>query len=599
MAHLSKIFKQQPVDIPNRSGMDLSFENVLSMTTGTLIPVLVEEVLPNETYSLGYMCEAQLPPMATEFYGRIDMRLEAFFVPNRILWAGWQDFMTMPVYNPFSPQVFRPDHLPSFIRCSTESLTSTSNEYALGTVRSIVFDHPLFGPTSLADYLGAKTSSDDEATIPNTVFALFPNALPFLAYHKIYDDWYRNPNVTNPLFVRPSTTATSPAINNVSFLPYVQQMTNEGENSQLNIIAAAGNMVISPEKTYTTSITTSAMFLGNDNQVIAADLIPNIFSLHQRCWEKDYYTTASFYPQAAMSPASISIPEGASNLTIPQLRSANVLQRWLERNNIAGMRYSDQIKATWGVLPSDALLDRPLFLGSSKFGLYTKGVSNSTYSAENETYGRNPYNGSVGTRAGSTHGYGKDSLFDSFTSTEHGFLMVIASVVPHAYYGSGLRRYLSRSLIGDFANPLLQGLGEQAIYDSELKWNNYSALPASSAQEPKSIFGTAIFGYQQQYSEYKYHDDEVHGLLQPLESLSSFTLQRYFASVQLSDDFVQIQKDELDEVLAADYEYGAVTWADFFFSFKKVTPLAEYVIPTLGDLKNTHKENIPYKGRQL
>ena len=73
------------------------------------------------------------------------------------------------------------------------------------------------------------------------------------------------------------------------------------------------------------------------------------------------------------------------------------------------MRYSDQIKATWGILPSDALLDRPLFLGSSKFGLYTKGVSNSTYFAENETYNRNPYNGAVGTRAGSTHGYGKDS----------------------------------------------------------------------------------------------------------------------------------------------------------------------------------------------
>ena len=177
------------------------------MTTGTLIPVLVEEVLPNETYSLGYMCEAQLPPMATEFYGRIDMRLEAFFVPNRILWGGWQDFMTMPVYNPFSPQVFRPSHLPSFIRCSTESLTPASNEYVLGTVCSIAFDHPLFGPTSLADYLGAKTSSDDESTVPDTVFALFPNALPFLAYHKIYDDWYRNPNVTNPLFVRPTSAA--------------------------------------------------------------------------------------------------------------------------------------------------------------------------------------------------------------------------------------------------------------------------------------------------------------------------------------------------------------------------------------------------------
>ena len=300
-----------------------------------------------------------------------------------------------------------------------------------------------------------------------------------------------------------------------------------------------------------------------------------------------------------MSPASISIPDGQSNLTIPQIRSANVLQRWLERNNIARMRYSDQIKATWGVMPSDALLDRPLFLGSSKFGLYTKGVSNSTYSAENETYNRNPFNGAVGTRAGSTHGYGKDSLFDTFTSTEHGFLMVIASVVPHAYYSSGIRKYLSRSKIGDFANPLLQGLGEQAIYVNELCANPYVTIKSGSSVDPANIIGTEIFGYQQQYSEYKYHDDEVHGLLRAGENLSAFTLQRYSQTFQLSADWVTIQRDDLDEVLAADYELGAVTRADFFFSFKKVTPLAEYVIPTLGDLKNTHKENVPYRGRQL
>ena len=76
-------------------------------------------------------------------------------------------------------------------------------------------------------------------------------------------------------------------------------------------------------------------------------------------------------------------------------------------------------------------------------------------------------------------------------------------------------------------------------------------------------------------------------------------MQRYFDNFQLSKDFVEINLDELDSVLAADYSLGAVTWADFFFSFKKVTPLAEYVIPTLGDLKNTHKENVPYRGRQL
>ena len=601
MAHLSKIFKQQPVDIPNRSGMDLSFENILSMTTGTLIPVLVEEVLPNETYSLGYMCEAQLPPMATEFYGRIDMRLEAFFVPNRILWAGWQDFMTMPVYNPFFPEVYRPTVLPNIHRTfKYANYTELKTTYGFDTDYMAESELPFFGPGSLSDYLGIKVQGGTEPASMNE-FVTIPNMLSFLAYHKIYDDWYRNPNIVTPLFVRSNGAAND----NISFLPYNNIIDTEVNKYAASLLGITGGQTYTDQPeighlSYSMPLSSSLAFYGNaSSSAIDKQKTPNLFSLHQRCWEKDYYTTCTFYPQAAMSPASIAIPDGASNLTIPQIRSANVLQRWLERNNIAGMRYSDQIKATWGVLPSDALLDRPLFLGSSKFGLYTKGVSNSTYSAESETYNRNPFNGAVGSRAGSTHGYGKDSLFDTFTSTEHGFLMVIASVVPHAYYGSGTRRYLSRSKIGDFANPLLQGLGEQAVTVTELMMNPYLAITGSTVESPKSIFSTDYFGYQQQYSEYKYHDDEVHGLLQPTGSLSAFTLQRYFDNFQLSKDFVEIAIDELDSVLAADYSLGAVTWADFFFSFKKVTPLAEYVIPTLGDLKNTHKENVPYRGRQL
>lgn len=85
MSHLSKIFTDQKVDIPNRSGFDMSHENMGTMKVGTLTPVLCEEVLPNETYSIGSLMQIQLPPMATNFYGRIDCRLEAFFVPNRIV----------------------------------------------------------------------------------------------------------------------------------------------------------------------------------------------------------------------------------------------------------------------------------------------------------------------------------------------------------------------------------------------------------------------------------------------------------------------------------------------------------------------------------
>lgn len=113
MSHLSKIFSKIPIDVPNRSGFDMSFENMLTMKVGTLTPILCEEVLPNETYSLGYLGQVQLPPMATDFYGRVDMRLEAFFVPNRVIWGGWQNFYTMPQNNPYGTPVVRPSTLPN------------------------------------------------------------------------------------------------------------------------------------------------------------------------------------------------------------------------------------------------------------------------------------------------------------------------------------------------------------------------------------------------------------------------------------------------------------------------------------------------------
>ena len=121
MSHTSKIFTTQKVDVPNRSGFDLSHENLLTMKVGTLTPILCEEVLPNETYSLGHMTQVQLPPMATDFYGRVDFRMEAFFVPNRVVWGGWQNFYTMPQNNPYGTPVVRPTQVPSLL------LSSASN----------------------------------------------------------------------------------------------------------------------------------------------------------------------------------------------------------------------------------------------------------------------------------------------------------------------------------------------------------------------------------------------------------------------------------------------------------------------------------------
>lgn len=538
MSHLSKIFSKTPIDVPNRSGFDMSFENMLTMKVGTLTPILCEEVLPNETYSLGYLGQVQLPPMATDFFGRVDMRLEAFFVPNRVVWGGWQNFYTMPQNNPYGTPVVRPTALPS------ASIPVTASN--LKEIQSV------FGAGSLADYLGVSSL---KGAISEGVTISIPNVLPFVGYHKIYDDWYRNSKIQKPVFVNRLS------IDNPSSLPWSADTFSLNRN-----------------------------WAFNDGS--------HFFDLRQRNYAKDRFTTASLYPQAdgtvGGSKLSLDTSGAEGSFTIAQLRQANVLQRWLERNNIAGERYADQIRATFGVYPSDAILDRSLYLGSSQFAIYNKSVYSTADADPSTAPSQSPFSGTLASKGASANGVGQDSLISKFQSTEHGYLFVLASIVPHAQYSTGVRPTFARSKVGDFANPLLQGLGEQSIKMSEFL--------GPFVQGDSSLY-TVDFGYQQQYSEYKYHNDELHGLLRDDESLQSFALQRSFSkqvAPVLGTDFIQIKTSDMDNVTSVKSQlsqFGA--WADFYISLKKVSPLSEYVIPTLGDVKNTHKESVPYRGTML
>lgn len=524
MSHTSKIFNKIPIDIPNRSGFDMSFENLLTLPCGTLVPVLCEEVIPNETYNIGHLSQITLPPLATNSFGRIDLRFEAFFVPNRIVWQGWQNFWTMPANNPYGTEVVRPTSVPTF------KVSSTDTEF-----------QSYFNRGTLADYLGYKIPKGSSRP------TLEGSLMPFLAYQKIYDDWYRNSKIQKPVFINNSNP-----LKQALFSPWNPSgfIVGRLSDSELN------------DKLYP-------------------------FSLRQRNWAKDYFTTASLYPQASGDVVGASVELNTTNdstqLSISALRSANVLQRWLDRNNVAGERYADQIKAQYGVLPSDALLDRPLLLGGDTVGVYNRSVYSTSQTGTSD---KNPFTGNVGSAGASAQGFKDGNLVDNFKATEHGYIMILASLVPHAYYSTGVRRQLSHIHIGDFAIPLLQGLGMQDIRTKELAY----------------VLGSTetIFGYQQQYSEYKYHDDEVHGLLTDGELLSSFALQRSFVDAPvLGTEFLQIPKNYLDQITVASSDLGSVAWLDCYISMKKISPLSEYVIPTLGDLKNTHKENIPLGGRQL
>lgn len=524
-----------PVEMPNRSGHNMSHSNSFTGKTGTLIPVLCEELLPNDTVSLGANLQVQLPPMVTDFYGRVDFVLEAFFCPNRLCWGGWSDFITHPTSNPVYPEgtpvQAKPLAVPSL---------------AFGSTYVPEVD-------SLLHYLdyGSSFNSDQSGKC---------SLLPILAYHRIWDDWYRDSRVQSPLFYKPSNvTFAGTSQYYLASMPYLSA-SSTGSPFNVSVTSNFGDNV-------------------------------NIASLRQRNWVKDYFTSASPLPQSGgSSEVKFDVSSAAETgvFSIATLRAANSLQKWMERNNLAGYRYSDQIHAQFGIYPSDAIMDRPLYLGRNVHTVYNRSVF-STVDASSEN------GGVLGTKGANSQVLGEGSIVDKFTASEHGFLMVLASLVPRPVYGSGTERMTRRISVGDFAFPLLAGMGDQAIYQSEL----------TGYQPGSSVDG--VFGYTDLYAEYKFRNDKVHGLLRDTESLEKYALQRSFYTGDISDlypeissDFLLIPTDYLDQVQAVSTStQGYTYWAQIYFPFKKISTIPGYSQPTLADLKHAHTEYISRGGKRL
>lgn len=541
MSHTSKIFTKVPVNVQKRSGFDLSHENLFSATIGTIIPASVEEVMPGDVVSIGSAVSVELPPLATNFKGRVDARLEAFFVPNRILWAGWQDFITQdPTHKPAVPSYTVATNIPK-----VQVTSSTS------------------GAGSLSDYLGYKLGGSSNADL---------NALPFLAYQKIWDDWYRDSNIQQPFF-QDGISNYDGASFRASVIPFLR---------------TTGTLSV------TSSVVTANSLLGYNGT--------DIRSLKQRNFAKDYFTTMTTEPQSG-SPSSLqfniqgAVTEGTSvagvgSFTIASLRAANSLQKWLERNNISGTRYYDQILAHYGVLPSDASINRSVLLGAMSTPVVVNSISQQSQGTNSQI--KNPYANSTGAQFGRGNAFGKDRLVNNFKVTEHGFIMIMFTLVPHAYYSSGARRYLfTRDKSSSFAFPEFANIGDQPVYKGELTTTDVGTSGSTA---------WATMGYTQRFAEYKYHDDEVHGLLRDGSSLNSFVLSRGFDnSVSLNSSLLEIPTNYMDSVMITTSSVsGFNAIVDCYFDSKFLRVLPEYSLPSLCEGENDGKKvYVPKGGTRL
>lgn len=507
------IFSTVKAEYAKTSLFNLSHEVKNTMKFGQLIPFLTQEVLPGDIWRVRTEILTRLMAMKSPIMHNVNVYTHFFFVPYRLLWKDWEQFVTQSLNGTYKNDV---PELPII-------------EFSTGSAGE------LLKVGSLADYLGVKSSGSWEDDC-------YLNALPFLAYNKIWSDYYRDENLQadykEDIYDLPTGITNSDDIQqmaglNASFFDIKYRAfgkdyftsalpwTQKGDSMVLPI---SGEAPVSGQLVGETSVVGAdrgGVLFGSNvpGYNSSGNYVPsgqNKFGQLGFSYTEDQEMIISpvssddvLSPALRQSVIGTADLSNASAVTINELRTLNALQKWQEANARGGSRYIEQLMSHFGVVSDDARLQRAEYLGGGKSPILISEVlqtSGSTIEGSDTPQGN---------MAG--HGLGA-SRNHAFTRRfkEHGILMGIMSVMPKANYMQGCPRMFLKRDVFDFGWPLLAHLGEQPIYDVEL-FN--AGVPPTSAD-------MKVFGYTPRYAEYKFIPDQIAGQFR--SSLDFWHLAREF-----------------------------------------------------------------------
>lgn len=510
-------------DIP-RSSFRVQHAHKSAFNAGLLVPVYVDEVLPGDSFSVKMTAFAR---MATPLFPVMDnMFLDSFFffVPNRLVWTNWVKFMG------------EQDNPGDSISFSIPQTVSPAGGWAVG---------------DLADYMGLPSVGQMGGAATVSV-----SALPFRAYNLIWNSWFRDENLQNSVPVSkgdgPDNYSTSYTLLArgkrhdyfTSALPWLQKGTSVSLplGTSAPIKSAAGNgLDISVYSTVAGGYRGLAADAGSGDQV--------------------YMDTGSTPPAGRELYADLS---AATAATINQIRQAFQIQKLLERDARGGTRYTEIVRAHFGVLSPDARLQRPEYLGGGSTPVNVSEIPQTApaTSVSNTLLGRI----AAKVTAVGHHGFSK-----SFT--EHGIIIGLVSVRADLTYQQGIRRMWNRLTRYDFYFPVFAALGEQAVTYKELY------VQGTSADD-------TVFGYQERWAEYRYHPSRVSGLMRSYVAgtLDAWHLaQRFVGAPTLNATFIQ-DAPPLDRILATGPSAQGVHFIfDSFFDARVARCMPLYSVPGLID----------------
>lgn len=486
----NRLFDSVKGNRPKLNKFDLSHERKFSMNMGKLIPILVQETLPGDKFRVNSEVILRVAPMLAPIMHRVNIKVEYFFVPMRLIWNEWEEFITggrLGTSAPVAPYVNVEDGMEIYLAAG-----------------------------QLADYLGVPPPP---GTFPSSAPFEQISVLPFRAYQLIWREFYRDQTLQGDPGVYPDFSRASGQVT-------VAQFVNQ----------TLGNLRDSCwEKDYLTSAVPSAQRGGAVSLPIEMDANDITYKYPATVGDGVIGAVAgnlttdvsaqvnAVFPIVGAAPAGIENIEDieSTSVTIEALRRAVMLQQWLEKMSRGGARYIEQMKMMWDVVSSDARLQRPEYLGGGKAAV---SISEVLSTFEDDA-------GSIPQGNMSGHGIGVGNQM-GFTRRfeEHGFVMGMMRVLPRTNYQDGLPRMWSRKDKFDYPWPDFAHLGEQPVLNREVWW---SAEEGGAGNQNEGTWG-----YQSRYCEWKYGMSTVHGDFRT--SLDYWTMAREFASLPPLDNlFVQ------------------------------------------------------------
>lgn len=530
-----------------RSNMTRPFTHTGSGDAALLLPIYVDNLIqPGDSVKMKFSTIIRemtplVPVMDTAWAD-----IMFFFVPKRLVWDHWVNFWGQ---NDTEPWIQKTDY-------TVPKLKAPKDGWSVG---------------SLAEKLGYPIGVGD----------IEVDALPTRSYCRIYNDWFRDENLKNPVYINTGDSLTQGT-----------DMSEYDDENPYDPVTGAETgayplKVAKPHDYFTSAlpgmqkgpevyiplgdqapvIGVEPYIEGTTNEAMIDNKITALRSYEESGFGTSYNTTRFYNEESQMGnyntyfglAADLSNAVGAS---ITQLRQSFAIQRFYEALARGGSRYIEVLRNIFGVTAPDYRLQRAEYIGGTRFYINMNQVIQSDAGASDVT----PlgHTGAYSVTTGK-----KDDLF-SHAFVEHGVLMGLMCIRTEHSYSQGINRQFTKFKLFDYYTPQLANISEQAILNKEIY--------AQGTDEDEEAFG-----YQEAWAEYRYFPNMVTGELRvdAPQSLSVWTYADHYDELpRLGDEWIDETKENIARTIAV--ENHDQFFYDFYFKPIYTRPMPIYSIPGLS-----------------